>query len=83
MSGEIIPRWSGFVVLDDRILVTGGKDSKESGANNHAFYFLPATGDCIQLPSMIHGHSSHLSIRITDLVYIIAGKNQSNTTSTN
>ena len=47
MSGEIIPRWSGFVVLDDRILVTGGKDSKESGANNHAFYFLPATGDCI------------------------------------
>lgn len=46
-SGEIIPRWSGFVVLDDRILITGGKDSKESGANNHVFYFLPESGECI------------------------------------
>ena len=82
-TNDIIPRWSGFEVLEDRILITGGKDSKESGANSNAFYFIPSTRDCIHLPSMIYGHSSHLSLLINNLVYIIAGKNQSNTTSTN
>lgn len=38
-STESIPRWAGFVFLQNgKILVTGGKPNKESGSRNSAFY---------------------------------------------
>jgi hypothetical protein len=80
-SDEIIPRWSGFVLLPDgQILVTGGKDSKDSGAKSTVFKLDPVTGITTLVPSMLHGHSSHVSILVGDDVYVISGKSQQNST---
>ncbi|CAG9314174.1 MID1 [Blepharisma stoltei] len=80
-SAEIIPRWSGFVLLPNgNILITGGKPSKESGAKLTAFYLNPETGETTPAPSMINGHSSHICLLINNEVYVLSGKNEINQT---
>jgi len=80
-SADIIPRWSGFVLLPNgNILITGGKPSKESGAKLAAFYLNPETGDTMPAPNMINGHSSHICLLINNEVYVLSGKNEINQT---
>ena len=77
----IIPRWSGFAVLhDNSVLISGGKENKETGAKNTAFLLRLATGETQSLPNMLNGHSSHISLLVGRDVYVLGGKNQSNST---
>lgn len=80
-TNEVIPRWSGFVLLPNgHILITGGKPSKESGAKLTAFYLNPETGDTYPAPNMISGHSSHVCLLVNNDVYVLSGKNEVNQT---
>lgn len=77
----IIHRWCGFAVLPDQsVFVTGGKESKDSGAKDLVFLFYPESGQTTRLPSMINGHSSHVCLYVERAVYVLGGKNQSNNT---
>ena len=77
----IIHRWCGFAVLPDQsVIVTGGKESKDSGAKDLVFMFYPESGQTTQLPSMLNGHSSHVCLYVDLQVYVLGGKNQNNST---
>ncbi|CAG9315505.1 unnamed protein product [Blepharisma stoltei] len=78
-----VPRWSCFVQLpNDYVLIMGGKARKNSGAKQTAFFLDPATGSTYAAPSMINGHSSHVSLLVDGIVYVISGKNENNLTAT-
>ena len=77
----IIHRWCGFAVLPDQsVFVTGGKESKDSGAKDLVFMFYPESGQTTRLQSMLNGHSSHVCLYVDRTVYVLGGKNQSNNT---
>lgn len=77
-------RWSAFTLLPNgNILVTGGKESKQTGAKTAAFILNPNTGDVPMSFDMIFGHSSHVSVLANGKVYICSGKNEANTTHSN
>ena len=38
----------------------------------------PFTLQCVAAPPMNRGHSSHISLRILNKIYIISGKNEDN-----
>lgn len=77
----IIPRWSGFVVLNDgSVFISGGKENKETGAKSSAFLLRLSTGETQHLPSMLNGHSSHISLLVGRQIFVLGGKNQSNNT---
>lgn len=78
---QIIPRWSGFAVLNDgSVLITGGKENKETGAKNNAFLLRLNSGETQTLLSMLNGHSSHISLLVGKQVFVLGGKNQANNT---
>ena len=74
-----ISRWSSFVTLSDgRILVTGGKVERNSGSHKTCMYIDPYKLQYSSATPMLRGHSSHISLRILNKVYIISGKNEDN-----
>ena len=74
-----ISRWSSFITISDgRILVTGGKAERNSGSHRNCMFIDPFTLQCVAAPPMNRGHSSHISLRILNKIYIISGKNEDN-----
>lgn len=74
-----ISRWSSFTTLaDGRILVTGGKVERNSGSHRTCMIIDPLKLQyTIGIP-MLRGHSSHISLRVMNKVYVISGKNEEN-----
>lgn len=74
-----ISRWSSFTTLaDGRILVTGGKVERNSGSHRTCMLIDPLKLQyTIGIP-MLRGHSSHISLRVMNKVYVISGKNEEN-----
>lgn len=78
-----ILKWSGITSISpSRLLVTGGKTSKEEGSTNKCFFLSITDGSCESLTPMLSSHSSHVSILHNNNIYIISGKNSSNGVST-
>lgn len=74
-----ISKWSSFTNLSDgRILVTGGKVDRNSGSHRACIIIDPNKLQCYPATPMLKGHSSHISLRIFDKVYVISGKNEDN-----
>jgi predicted transcriptional regulator len=74
-----ISRWSSFTTLaDGRILVTGGKVERNSGSHRTCMYIDPVKLQYNYGVPMLRGHSSHISLRVMNKVYIISGKNEEN-----
>ena len=74
-----ISRWSSFTTLaDGRILVTGGKIERNSGSHRTCMYIDPLKLQYNYGVPMLRGHSSHISLRVMNKVYVISGKNEEN-----
>ncbi|OMJ87172.1 hypothetical protein SteCoe_11177 [Stentor coeruleus] len=74
-----ISRWSSFTTLaDGKILVTGGKVERNSGSHRTCMYIDPFKSTYSPAVPMLKGHSSHISLRIFNKVYVISGKNEDN-----
>lgn len=77
------PRWCSFtILLDNKILITGGKCDKDKGSTN-TYFILEINKQVFKTGSMIMSHSSHPAILADDKkVYILGGKDADNVTNT-
>ena len=81
LSTEIFPRWSISTAISSwEIAVTGGKESKASGALSNARRLNVFNCGLEVLPNMQSGHSSHVSVHKEGKLYIFGGKNAQNAT---
>jgi hypothetical protein len=79
---KFVLKWSGVLRINDtEILITGGKQSKNSGAVPHCFKINLESGEAIEVPDMIYAHSSHVILKYFNQVFVISGKNSDNSVS--
>ena len=82
-SSRKILKWSAVTHISPlKLLLTGGKTSKDEGSNNQCFLLSITDGSCESLDPMLSSHSSHVSVLHDNQVYIISGKNSTNGVST-
>jgi hypothetical protein len=82
-TSKKILKWSGIIQNSSKtLIVTGGKHSKEEGSTNDCFELNVEDGSINTLEKMLSSHSSHVNILWNGYLYVISGKNNNNSVST-